>query len=217
MNEICYNFALRNQEQHLKQRKEIINKLKTYTIMKKINLFAVAFVAVLSQSVNANTATQFGEIRDAVDRGSEIRTEYGRNIGAEYGRNIGTEIGAKRNIGAEYGRKIGEEYGRKIGAEYGRKIGAEYGRNIGTEIGAKRKIGTEIGAKCEIGAEYGRKIGAEIGSIRKIGAVERGSEIRTEYGRKIGTEYPKKKCAEYGRGTNRKIGTEVNIGRGMYV
>lgn len=201
MNEICYNFALRNQEQHLKQRKEIINKLKTYTIMKKINLFAVAFVAVLSQSVNANTATQFGEIRDAFDRGSEIHTEYGRNIGAE--------IRAKRNIG--------EEYGRKIGAEYGRKIGAEYGRNIGTEIGAKRKIGTEIGAKCEFGAEYGRKIGAEIGSIRKIGAVERGSEIRTEYGRKIGTEYPKKKCAEYGRGTNRKIGTEVNIGRGMYV
>ena len=151
--------------------------------MKKINLFAVAFVAVLSQSVNANTATQFGKIRDAVDRGSEIRTEYGRNIGAE--------IRAKRNIGEEYGRKIGAEYGRKIGAE--------------------------IGAKCEIGAEYGRKIGAEIGSIRKIGAVERGSEIRTEYGRKIGTEYPKKKCAEYGRGTNRKIGTEVNIGRGMYV
>ena len=177
--------------------------------MKKINLFAVAFVAVLSQSVNANTATQFGEIRDAVDRGSEIRTEYGRNIGAE--------IRAKRNIGEEYGRKIGAEYGRKIGAEYGRKIGTEYGRKIGTEIGAKRKIGTEIGAKCEIGAEYGRKIGAEIGSIRKIGAVERGSEIRTEYGRKIGTEYPKKKCAEYGRGTNRKIGTEVNIGRGMYV
>ena len=169
--------------------------------MKKFNLFAVAFVAVLSQSVNANTATQFGKIRDAVDRGSEIRTEYGRNIGAE--------IRAKRNIG--------EEYGRKIGAEYGRKIGAEYGRKIGAEIGAKRKIGTEIGAKCEIGAEYGRKIGAEIGSIRKIGAVERGSEIRTEYGRKIGTEYPKKKCAEYGRGTNRKIGTEVNIGRGMYV
>ena len=211
MNEICYNFALRtkgrrlegkpNQEQHLKQRKEIINKLKTYTIMKKFNLFAVAFVAFFTQSVIANTATQFGEIRDAVDRGSEIRTEYGRNIGAE--------IRAKRNIG--------EEYGRKIGAEYGRKIGAEYGRKIGAEIGAKRKIGTEIGAKCEIGAEYGRKIGAEIGSIRKIGAVERGSEIRTEYGRKIGTEYPKKKCAEYGRGTNRKIGTEVNIGRGMYV
>ena len=195
--------------------------------MKKINLFAVAFVAVLSQSVNANTATQFGEIRDAVDRGSEIRTEYGRNIGAEIRakRNIGEEYG--RKIGAEYGRKIGAEYGRKIGAEYGRnigteigakrKIGAEYGRKIGAEIGAKRKIGTEIGAKCEIGAEYGRKIGAEIGSIRKIGAVERGSEIRTEYGRKIGTEYPKKKCAEYGRGTNRKIGTEVNIGRGMYV
>lgn len=107
--------------------------------MKKINLFAVAFVAVLSQSVNANAATQFGEIGDAVERGSEIRTEYGR------------------------------------------------------------------------------KIGAERGSIRKIGAVERGSEIRTEYGRKIGTEYPKKNCAEYGRGTNRKIGTEVNIGRGMYV
>ena len=169
--------------------------------MKKINLFAVAFVAVLSQSVNANTATQFGEIRDAVDRGSEIRTEYGRNIGAE--------IRAKRNIGEEYGRKIGAEYGRKIGTEIGAK------RNIGAEYG--RKIGAEIGAKCEIGAEYGRKIGAEIGSIRKIGAVERGSEIRTEYGRKIGTEYPKKKCAEYGRGTNRKIGTEVNIGRGMYV
>ena len=151
--------------------------------MKKFNLFAVAFVAFFTQSVIANTATQFGEIRDAVDRGSEIRTEYGRNIGAE--------IRANRNIGEEYGRKIGAEYGRKIGAE--------------------------IGAKCEIGAEYGRKIGAEIGSIRKIGAVERGSEIRTEYGRKIGTEYPKKKCAEYGRGTNRKIGTEVNIGRGMYV
>ena len=40
-------------------KKEIINKLKTYTIMKKINLFAVAFVAVLSQSVTANTAKDF--------------------------------------------------------------------------------------------------------------------------------------------------------------
>ena len=98
--------------------------------MKKINFLAVAFVAVLSQSVNANTAIQFGEIRNAVEYGRKIGTE----IGTEYDRKIGAEIGAKRMIGTEYGRKIGAEYGRKIGAEYGRKIGTEVSIGRGIRI-----------------------------------------------------------------------------------
>jgi hypothetical protein len=186
MGGICYNFALRNQEQHLKQRKEIINKLKTYTIMKKFNLFAVAFVAVFTQSVIANAANEaiganigsednavriIEEARpEAAPRGIFVLTKEARPEAAPRGIFVLTDKarpeaaprGARPEM-APRGAEIGKGFrGFEVGMASAPR-GAEVDKGFrGVEIGRGFR-GAEVGRGFR-GAEVGRGFrGVEIG------------------------------------------------------
>ena len=137
--------------------------------MKKFNLFAVAFVAIFAQSVNANAA----------------KTEFPRPKKSEAISNVA--------IGAERGAK-GIIFVNASGAkaERGAKGGVEYPKvQIGAERGAKGIFFVDAsGAKAERGGKcrgaYPAIMGADVAAM----GIAKEAYPPMQRGAKRGVEYP---------------------------